>query len=46
MLDVLGQLCVAAFGTEILPVGLGSIEAIVGRGDYYGQQLAFGAGKP
>jgi hypothetical protein len=46
VLDVFGQLCVAAFSTEILPVSFDSIKTIVGPGDDHGQQLAFGAGKP
>ena len=43
--DVFGQLRVAAFHTEILPVSFDSIEAVVGPGNDDGQQLAFGARK-
>lgn len=43
---VFGQLCVAGFRTEILPVSFDSIKAIVGPRNHHGQQLAFGAGKP
>jgi len=39
VLDVFGQLCVAAFRTEILPVSFDSIEAVVRPGDDHGQQF-------
>ncbi len=45
MLDVLGQLFVSCFLTEILPVRFDSIEAVVGLGDNRGQHFAFGARK-
>jgi hypothetical protein len=45
MLDVFGQLFVACFLTEILPVRFDSIEAVVGLGDNRGQHFAFGARK-
>jgi hypothetical protein len=45
MLDVLGQLFVPCFLTEILPVRFDSIEAVVGLGDNRGQHFAFGARK-
>jgi hypothetical protein len=45
MLDVLGQLFVSCFLTEILPVRFDSIEAVVGPGDNRGQHFAFGARK-
>ena len=45
MLDLLGQLLVPCFPTEILPVRLDSIEAVVGPGDNGGQHFAFGARK-
>jgi hypothetical protein len=40
-----GQLGIAAFPTEILPVRFRSIEAVVGTGNYDGQQFTFGARK-
>lgn len=40
--DVLGQLRVAGFNTEILPVCLDSIEATVGPGNHGGEYFAFG----
>jgi hypothetical protein len=45
VLDVLGQLGVACFLTEILSVRLDSIKAAVGPGDDRGEELALGAGK-
>jgi hypothetical protein len=45
MLDVLGQIFVPCFPTEILSVRFDSIEAPVGPGDNRGQQFAFGARK-
>ena len=45
MLDVLGQLFVPCFLTEILPVRFDSIEAVVGPRDDRGQHFAFGARK-
>ena len=45
MLDVFGQLFIPCFLTEILPVCLDSIEAVVGLGDNRGQHFAFGARK-
>ena len=45
MLDVLGQLFVPCFLTEILSVRLDSIETVVGLGDDCGQHFAFGARK-
>ena len=42
-LDLLGQLRVAGFLTEILSVGLDSIEAAVDLRHHRGQQLALGA---
>jgi hypothetical protein len=45
MLDVLGQLFVSCFLTEILPVRFDSIEAVVSLGDNRGQHFAFGARK-
>ena len=45
MLDVLGQLLVPCFPTEILPVGFDSIKAVVGPGDHRGQHFAFGTRK-
>jgi hypothetical protein len=45
MLDVLGQLLVPCFLTEILPVHLDSIKAVVGPGDNRGQHFPFGARK-
>ena len=44
-LDVLGQLFVPCFLTEILSVSFDSIEASVGPGDNRGQHFAFGARK-
>lgn len=44
--DLVGQPCVVAFRTEILPVSFDSIEAVVRPGDDHGQQLALGSGKP
>ncbi len=45
VLDVLGQLGVACVVTEILSVRLDSIKAVVGPGDYGGEEFALGAGK-
>jgi len=45
VLDVFGQLGVAAFDTEILSVSLDSIETVVGPGDHDGQQFALAPGK-
>ena len=45
MLDVLGQLFVACFLAEILPVRFDSIKAVVGPGDNRGQHFAFGTRK-
>lgn len=42
-LDPLGQLRIACFCTEILPVRLDSIETVVGPGNDRGEQLALGA---
>jgi hypothetical protein len=43
VLDVLGQLRVPSFLTEILPVRFDSIEAVVRPGDHRSQHLALGA---
>ncbi len=43
VLDVLGQLGVACFLTEILSVRLDSIKAAVGPGDHGGEEFALGA---
>jgi hypothetical protein len=45
MLDVLGQLFVPCFLTEILSVRFDSIKAVVGPGHDRGQHFAFGARK-
>jgi hypothetical protein len=45
MLDVLSQLFIPCFPTEILPVRFDSIEAVVGPGDNRGQHFAFGTRK-
>ena len=45
MLDVLGQLFVSCFLTEILPVRFDSMRAVVSLGDNGGQHFAFGARK-
>ena len=44
--DLFGEICVAAFRTEILPVSFDSIKAVIGPRDDHGQQLALGTGKP
>jgi hypothetical protein len=43
VLDVLGQLGVTGFDTEILPVSFDSVEAIVGPGNHRAQHFPFGA---
>jgi len=43
MLDVLGQLFVSCFSTEILPVRFDSIKAAIRPGDDCGQHFAVGA---
>jgi len=45
VLDVLGQLGVPCFVTEILSVRLDSVKAVVGPGDHGGEEFALGAGK-
>ena len=45
MLDVLSQLLVPCFLTEILPVRFDSIKAVVGPRNHRGQHFAFGARK-
>ena len=46
MLDVFRQFLVVRCGTEILPVGLDSIKAVIGPRYHGGQHLALGPGKP
>jgi hypothetical protein len=43
MLNLLGQLLVSCFLTEILPVRFNSIKALVRPGDNGGQHFPFGA---
>jgi len=43
MLDVLRQLLVSRFSTEILPVRFDSIKTLVSPGDHRGQHFPFGA---
>ncbi|HEX5412028.1 MAG TPA: hypothetical protein VFZ27_09210 [Terriglobia bacterium] len=43
LFNAFGQVCVAAFRTEILSVSFDSIKAVIGCGDDHGQQFAFSA---